>query len=550
MPAAARVDCVVVGHNDIDFETFAAQQRALAPHSGAYHEVKANSVVLHGKRFPYMELVNHGIEQATGRNPRYDIFDAPSLGVCWLQSFLEQRDFIVERINSFHGEKARFRQLLAHSPRAVAITTTFYCDGAPIEEIVRFVRVHCPETRIILGGPHVYDLATHLDARAQQTIFREMGGDIYIVEAQGEATLARVLERLRNGESLREVPNLVLPGAGSPWRTGREAENNDLDQNRVRWERFDPTFVAPLAYVRTSRGCQFACTFCNFPLMAGSHVLSSLESLRDELDALRAAGTRYIAFVDDTFNVPLPRFKQLLRMMIDNGYGFRWASFLRCSNLDETALDLMQESGCLAVFLGLESGDQRVLDLMHKAATLEGYRWGMEQLHRRGIVTFASMICGFPGETAASVENTIAFVQETAPTFFNVQLYYHDRSTPIQRRAAELGIRGGGYSWSHDSMTWREAARWATAMIEQVHSSLPIPVHAFSLWAIPYLVSKGISRSQIEDLARITRPLLLASLHEAEGDTATYEASLASLFRETADSGGLARRPQALIRSS
>jgi len=115
MPAAARISCVVVGHNDIDFETFAAQQRALAPHSGAYHEVKASSVVLHGKRSPYMELVNHGIEQATGRNPGYDIFDAPSLGVCWLQSFLEQRNSIVERVNSATYE-ARLVSLFHQAP--------------------------------------------------------------------------------------------------------------------------------------------------------------------------------------------------------------------------------------------------------------------------------------------------------------------------------------------------------------------------------------------------------------------------------------------------
>jgi p-methyltransferase len=264
--------------------------------------------------------------------------------------------------------------------------------------------------------------------------------------------------------------------------------------------------------------------------MAEEHVLSSLSSVRYELEALRATGTRFLVFVDDTFNVPLPRFKNLLRVMVDNGYEFRWISFLRCSNLDEAALDLMQASGCLGVFLGIESGDQRILDLMHKAAKLERYRWGIEQLHRRGIATFASLICGFPGETAESVMNTIAFVEETGPTFFNVQLYYHDRCTPIQRRAAELGIRGGGYSWSHDTMTWREAARGATPMFEAIRSSLPITLHGFSLWGIHYLVSKGMALERIEAFARTARDLLLASLQESEVDSAPHEARLASLF--------------------
>src|SRR5580692_8915848 len=76
-------------------------------------------------------------------------------------------------------------------------------------------------------------------------------------------------------------------------------------------------------------------------------------------------------FVDDTFNVPLPRFKKLLRMMIDKAWGFEWISFFRCSNADEEAFDLMARSGCIGVFLGIESGDQTILEYMDKHAKVE-----------------------------------------------------------------------------------------------------------------------------------------------------------------------------------
>jgi p-methyltransferase len=86
-------------------------------------------------------------------------------------------------------------------------------------------------------------------------------------------------------------------------------------------------------------------------------------------------------------------------MMIKNEFDLRWISFFRCSNADEEAIDLMRESGCVGALLGIESGDQKILKYMNKSATLERYKWGMERLHQRGIATFASLICGFPGET-------------------------------------------------------------------------------------------------------------------------------------------------------
>jgi hypothetical protein len=68
----------------------------------------------------------------------------------------------------------------------------------------------------------------------------------------------------------------------------------------------------------------------------------------------------------------------------------------------------------------------------------------MRHFHQRDIATFASLICGFPGETRESVMNSLSFIEETAPTFFNVQLYYHDRRSPIHQQAAGFQIQGSG----------------------------------------------------------------------------------------------------------
>jgi radical SAM PhpK family P-methyltransferase len=533
------LDCVIVGYNDIDFGAFAGDQKKMSRYSGSYHEVLTNSVLLHGQRTTYMDLINNALERAAGRNPRLNAFAAPLLGVCYLQSYLLKRGFEVESINFFTAGKDRFQKLLAGRPRSVAITTTYYIDSKPVIEIVEFIRRHSPETRIIVGGPYIYNLSCDMQKDALDYVLTAIGADFYIADSQGERTLSEVLTRLRDKQDISDVANLIYRDGGGEFRSSyREIEDNDMDENSVDWSLLDKDLITPLAYTRTARSCPFSCTFCNYPTMAGKHVMTSLEVLKREFSYLHSIGTRYLVFVDDTLNVPLPRFKAMLRMMIDNRWDFRWISFFRCSNADEEAFDLMQQSGCMAVFLGIESGDEKILEYMNKRAKVDRYRWGIGQLKQRNIATFASFICGFPGETRETLTNSLNFVEETGPTFFNVQLYYHDTRSPIACRAEEFSIKGGGYNWRHRTMDWRTAADLAIHFYRSVTSSTPLSTYNFSLWSIPYLVSQGITMEEVIEFGNVAREMLLGSLEDCPTDFTAQERRLVDLL----GSSELARR--------
>ncbi|MCA9999446.1 MAG: hypothetical protein KDE56_26970, partial [Anaerolineales bacterium] len=303
------VDCIIVGYNAVDYSQFSDHQKGM--YTGNAHEVKANSLLFNGKRILYMDLLNHAVEKATGYNPELNVFNTQSMGACYLQSYLQCRAFTAEVVNFFNRDKEQLSLLLAQSPLAVAITTTFYVDHMPIIEVVKFIREHNPKTKIIVGGPHIYNVCSDLDEAAQNYIFHEVGADIYVNDSQGETTLSRALCQLKNQESLRDVPNLIyFDDQHQQWyRSTREPEQNDMDHTSIHWETFASHLLTPMAYMRTARSCPFACSFCNYPTQAGAHVLSSLETIEREFDALHKAGTEMIVFTDDTFNVPLPRFK-------------------------------------------------------------------------------------------------------------------------------------------------------------------------------------------------------------------------------------------------
>lgn len=508
-----KLDCVLIGFNEIDFDEFARTQQQFAANSGAYSELRTNSVLLGERRVTYMDLLNEVRTWQTGKPSELSAFKMPSLGVAYLASFLFKRGFEVGVVNYFNTERDRLAAMLAESPRSVAITTTYYVSDEPIREIVRFVREHNPCVPIIVGGPRVFNICTGQPPAVSNLALRATGADIFIYDSQGEATLAAVLGALRENGDLSGIPNLIYrQPSGAMKRTLRRPESNDLNENAVDWSYFDPSFYAPTTYMRTSRSCSFTCAFCNYPSMAGPLALTSLETIERELRYLADHGVRNMIFVDDTFNVPLPRFKKICRMMIKNRFGFNWVSFFRCSNADDEAFDLMAQAGCIGVFLGIESGDQRILENMRKFAKLDRYRYGISALRERGIMTLASLILGFPGENEESVRNTVAFLNETRPTFYNVQLYYHDVLAPVEQRRGEFGIEGAGYSWRHASMSWQEGVAWKESFIQSVTGSALLPLYGLSIWAVPYLMSEGYTTSQIVRFAHQATGLLQRSI--------------------------------------
>lgn len=538
MPKESKIDCIVVGYHDINFQTYATAQKKMSRFSGAYRDVKHNSFLMNGRRITSMDLLNQTLTKTTGRDPKLSVFEVPSLGVTYLTSFLRRRHFNVEMVSFFNFQKEKFAHLLAESPRAVAITTTYYVTHIPILDVVKFVREHSPQTKVIVGGPHIYDVYSNLDLRTQDHIFQTIGADIYVGDSQGEQTLADTLTTLRDGrfEDLGKVPNLIYTSDHQNFeRTRREPENNDLDSNRVDWSIFNEEEARELfsfpVFLRTARSCPFSCSFCNFPAVAGAHSVTELEALESDFRYLHERGVKDLIFIDDTFNVPLPRFKNLLRMMIRNKFDFNWISFFRCSNADDVAFDLMHESGCQQVFLGIESGDQQILNNMNKFADVNKYKEGIRKLNERGIVTYASIISGFPGETKETFMNTLRFIEESRPTFFNIQLYYHDLRTPIAKEADTYQIHGAGYSWKHATMTWQEAADWADYGFKTIKNSVPTTLYGFSIWALPYLLAKNISLDQIKDFAAISREMLVQSFDDTPVRFNTHEQRLVSLFQ-------------------
>jgi p-methyltransferase len=150
------------------------------------------------------------------------------------------------------------------------------------------------------------------------------------------------------------------------------------------------------------------------------------------------------------------------------------------------------------VFLGIESGSPTILKHMHKAARIDQYAVGIEELRRRGIVTFGSFILGFPGETAETVRETRAFIEAAPLDYYRTQMWYYEHGTPIAKQRDAFGMAGEGFVWQHNTMDSMEAMDHIDRLFFGIRSAAWLPQWSFDFWFIPYALGKGLSLEQFK----------------------------------------------------
>jgi radical SAM PhpK family P-methyltransferase len=513
--STTRLDCVVIGYNELPFWQYESFLSKYGEDSEAYRDLQFSFVNLDGQKLDYPGLLNYVVSSALAEDPRlnhvaeFKSGDIPNLAAVYLSSLLRRCGHTAKYINLFQYEKDKLIEYLAEEPLCVAITTTFYVVNLPVNDIVAFIRKYNSKVKIIVGGPLIANHARNYSGESLKAALSDLGADIYVIDGAGEATLTAIVGCLKENGCLRKIPNIAYWENGALARTVSVPENNSLDENAIDWREFADQELGYTIQTRTARSCAFNCAFCNYPTRAGKLTVASVDTVERELDSIRALGyIKNVVFIDDTFNVPLPRFKDLCRMMIKNKYDFNWFSYFRCSNSDEDAFDLMAESGCKGVFLGIESGSPTILKNMNKAASVEKYAEGIEQLHRRNILTFGSFIVGFPGETPETVNETLNFIKQSKPTYYRAQSWYCEPGTPIDRQREKYGISGDGFVWQHATMDSLEAMDQIDRLFLSINESLWLPQWSFDFWIIPYLLGRGITAEQFSEFMALADKLL------------------------------------------
>lgn len=495
------IDSIIIGNNEMNFKQYEQTMRMTGENSSTYKYFALNFVQYQGVKYTLPDLYNKLCEEKNKNNAlgKFSLGNMFSNTIAYLGSFFHRRGISFDFVNSFQDEKEKLKELLLNNEvLTITLTTTLYVSVFPVLEIIYFIRKYNPKCKIIVGGPYIATQANSLDSQSMELLMKTLKADFYINSSQGENSLVQIIQAVKENTGFDHIHNIYYKDGNDYTATKVESERNSLDENYVDWSIFKDK-ISTFAMVRTAISCAFSCAYCEYPQHAGKYETMDIANVEKELDGLESLGTiKSINFVDDTFNIPKERFKDILRLMIRKKYHFNWNSFLRCQFLDEEMVQLMAESGCEAVYLGIESANPEMLINMNKRAKVEDYRRGIALLKKYNIKIVASFMVGFPGDTVESVNETIKFINETKPDFIRLHLWYCSDLTPIFQKKDEFAIEGSQFNWKHKTMDSNQACELVYHMLNSVEHSVFIPQHCFDSIGVMNLKYRDMSMDQIK----------------------------------------------------
>jgi anaerobic magnesium-protoporphyrin IX monomethyl ester cyclase len=259
------------------------------------------------------------------------------------------------------------------------------------------VRAH--GAKVIMGGSHVTFMADEALGHADY-VARGEGGELLMLE---------LIEVLQGKRRLETVAGLSFTRDGVAVHNESRGWCTVLDNlpfpDLTAIHGHEKLLTTP---IMTSWGCPFNCNFCSVTAMFGrKYRYRSADSVLAEI---REKKPKRVFFYDDNLAADKGRLKELLRRMIAEDLTVQWMAQVRTDVVrDDELLDLMKRSGCLIVFLGLESVSQDTLDAYDKHQTVEDIATGIRKLHEHGILSHGMFVLGADSDTPQTIQETVDF---------------------------------------------------------------------------------------------------------------------------------------------
>jgi len=340
---------------------------------------------------------------------------APPLGISYIAAVLEKRGIEVKIIDGSALEMSweeLENEISKYSPDVIGVTalTPTIIQGLKTAEIAKKT---CPEAYVVLGGYH--PTFTYNELLKNDFI------DI-IIYGEGEYTMLELVETIEKGGDLSKVKGIVTRKFKTPPRPIIE----DLDEIPFPARHLLPMDKYKILNMKLStgtmisgRGCPHRCSFCSSSAMHGHKLrMRSADNIVDEMEHLiDVHDSEMIAFMDDTFTMNRKRVEEVCDEIKERDLDFYWGCTARVDTLSKKLLQKMKDSGCITVFLGVESADQQHLDKLNKRITLDRIRRTFELTRELDVRTIASAVLGMPGDTRQSIEKTINFVKSLNPSY-------------------------------------------------------------------------------------------------------------------------------------
>jgi anaerobic magnesium-protoporphyrin IX monomethyl ester cyclase len=316
-----------------------------------------------------------------------------------------------------------------------AITSAFL-DAC---EVARLVKQANDKISTVFGGVHV--------SWGKQRILERFPEIDYVISGEGEYSMLK----LANGVPHSQIEGLYYRN-GAAVEHGPEPALCDLDSLPFPayglLEGFPKRYLMPLfsyprhpgANVISSRGCVYQCSYCDRSVFGKGFRFNSPEYTFGLVSHLvKDFGVRHVNFYDDLFTLNRERVASLCGLLAKGRLGLSFNCIVRLGHIDGELIRLLKSAGCFMVNVGIESGDQAILDRHKSGLTLEVIRRDIEKLVAGGLYVKGLFMMGFPGENEAAIEKTRAFALSLPLKDANITAFTPFPGAPITGGIREFG---------------------------------------------------------------------------------------------------------------
>jgi radical SAM superfamily enzyme YgiQ (UPF0313 family) len=358
----------------------------------------------------------------------------PPLGLLYVSAYLKKYGMRVSVFDSTFSEYTALQDnILEHQPKIIAV----YANLMTKINVIRLMkwvksRPELQQSKIILGGPDVtFNTANYLRAGAD-----------FIVIGEGEETMLELSKNITQNKPVTDISGIAYLENDTLITTNpREKIKNinelpepdrsaiDLSKYLESWKAHHGTNTLNIS---TQRGCPYTCKWCSTAVYGQSYRRRSPELVTDEITNLIASyNPDSLWFVDDVFTVNHKWLTGLHKEFTTRKIKISFEIITRAERLNDSVLQQLKEMGCSKIWIGAESGSQRIIDEMDRRVDINLVRDMIIKTKEFGIETGTFIMVGYPTETAEDIHKTVRYLKDANPDSFTITVAYPIKGTGL-----------------------------------------------------------------------------------------------------------------------
>lgn len=366
-------------------------------------------------------------------------------------------------------------------PIAICLSSTMITTYQQLKIIVNRIKEVMPKALLIVGGVFIWKSYIYINKLTEPTkdnndinnvnkffLFpcnkNDINADIFIVSPYGGDILKQLLIKIEhnNCNSFDDIYNITIPdNKGNFYFTKRIEEDVNINNEIIRWDFLDK--LPDRLNIRSSVGCPYRCNFCDFCYIFPTIKMRSYESLLEEFTLIKNHSTfnnvSIIHFSDDNIFINEKRVTDMCNVINNSGIDRPWGGFIRSTSINNNNIQSIRDSGFQFSFIGVESGDQTLLNNMNRNQNINDMQNGIEILNKSDINVNMTFIVGYPGENERTLTNTVDFINKLDVNYeliyYNLFPFYYSPLSPLATSDINKSLKLKGFlnNWSHITMT-------------------------------------------------------------------------------------------------